>query len=262
MATNWNKSARHKMARMGAAALSFLFLLSPALTAMANVENEETEAIQPEYEESVVREDAEESGQSPFSIPGNAELLDDAKNDDTKEFLTVQTKNNQTFFVVIDRAASASNVYMLSMIDEDDLAEFIEEDGGEKMGLNLPEKQEKTEEELLAEEEAAKEREAMLEQQRKQSGLLHTVMYGVGFILILIAVCGLYYYLKFYKPRKDEENAGSENLEDLDDFWGESVEINEMDEEPRSGGSESRNGDAVESAEDYGYDKEMEDEDE
>ena len=45
----------------------------------------------------------------------------------TKEFLTVQTKNGNTFFLVLDRSSNKENVYMLSMIDEDDLAEFVTE---------------------------------------------------------------------------------------------------------------------------------------
>ena len=237
MTTKPNKASRAlSLAGMGAVLLSLFFAVGTPLTAMANdrPEEEAESESEPEYEESVVKEDAGESDHSPFSIPGNAELLDDAKNDDTKEFLTVQTKNNQTYFVVIDRAANTNNVYMLSMIDENDLAEFLEEEEGGKTGLKLPATEEKTEEQLQAEEEEKREREAMMEQQRKQDGIIHTAMYATGFILILIAVCGLYYYLKFYKPRKDEENAASENLEDPDDFWADSLEVNEDDEEQKN----------------------------
>ena len=49
------------------------------------------------------------------------------RGDSTKEFLTVQTKNGNTFFLVLDRSSNKENVYMLSMIDEDDLAEFVTE---------------------------------------------------------------------------------------------------------------------------------------
>ncbi len=40
---------------------------------------------------------------------------------------TVQTKNGNTFFLVLDRSSSTENVYMLSMVDENDLAEFVPE---------------------------------------------------------------------------------------------------------------------------------------
>lgn len=81
----------------------------------------------------VIQEQAENSGQAgedsqnenqgnsnetPFSVPGNGELLDDKKEDESKEFLTIQTKNGNTFFLILDRSSNTENVYMLSMIDE------------------------------------------------------------------------------------------------------------------------------------------------
>ena len=64
----------------------------------------------------------------PFSVPGNGEVRDDITDDSSKEFLTIKTKNNNTFYIVIDRAATTNNVYMLSQIDENDLKEFLDED--------------------------------------------------------------------------------------------------------------------------------------
>ncbi len=51
-------------------------------------------------------------------------LVDDKENDSTKQFLTVQTKNGNTFYMVIDRSGTSENVYMMSLVDEKDLAEF------------------------------------------------------------------------------------------------------------------------------------------
>ena len=82
----------------------------------------------PAETENAPQETAEESGgETPFSIPGNGEVLDDKAEDGTKEFLTIQTKNGNTFFLVLDRSSNTENVYMLSMIDENDLAEFMDE---------------------------------------------------------------------------------------------------------------------------------------
>ena len=61
-----------------------------------------------------------------FLFQGMADL-DDKSNDSTKQFLTVQTKNGNTFFLVLDRSGTTENVYMLSMVDENDLAEFVPE---------------------------------------------------------------------------------------------------------------------------------------
>ena len=39
-----------------------------------------------------------ESNNSAFSTPGNAQLVDDKENDDTKQFLTIQTKRGEILF--------------------------------------------------------------------------------------------------------------------------------------------------------------------
>ena len=68
-----------------------------------------------------------ESNNSAFSTTGNAQLVDDKENDDTKQFLTIQTKKGNTFYMVIDRSSNTENVYMMSLVDENDLAEFLDE---------------------------------------------------------------------------------------------------------------------------------------
>lgn len=73
----------------------------------------------------VQEEEPPKTEETPFSVPGNGSLADDKSGDSTKEFLTVQTKNGNTFFLVLDRSSNKENVYMLSMIDEDDLAELL-----------------------------------------------------------------------------------------------------------------------------------------
>ena len=40
-----------------------------------------------------------EGDNSAFSTPGNAQLVDDKENDDTKQFLTIQTKKGNTFYI-------------------------------------------------------------------------------------------------------------------------------------------------------------------
>ena len=50
----------------------------------------------------VLPEDGTDKGTA-FTTPGNGEVKDDITDDSTKEFLTVTTKNNNTFYIVIDR---------------------------------------------------------------------------------------------------------------------------------------------------------------
>ena len=99
---------------------------SVSATAFAQA-NENAE--QPETTQVVEEQPAEQPAteETPFSTPGNGQLVDDKGNDSSKQFLTVQTKNGNTFYMVIDRAGSSENVYMMSLVDENNLAEFLDE---------------------------------------------------------------------------------------------------------------------------------------
>ena len=135
----------------------------------------------------------------PFSVAGNGEVLDDISDDETKQFITVRTKNNQTFFVVIDRANSIDNVYMLSMIDEDDLAEFLK-DEDEKAGAGgLPEVQIPGDGSVTEDGDA--EDVEMDEPEEKTGGSLGTLLFIVGGLGLFAAG---YYFFKI-KPKKAAE---------------------------------------------------------
>ena len=64
---------------------------------------------------------------SAFTAPGNGEVQDHVDDGGSKEFYTVQTKNSNTFYIVIDKARMDDNVYMLAQVDEEDLKEFVRE---------------------------------------------------------------------------------------------------------------------------------------
>ena len=102
-------------------AMMVMILSSGTVTAYAYVDETEEEPV-------IMEETPEETENTPFSVAGNGQLLDDITDDETKQFLTVQTKNGNTFFMVIDRSRNSENVYMLSLVDENDLAEFLVEE--------------------------------------------------------------------------------------------------------------------------------------
>ena len=83
--------------------------------AQANENAEQTEATEQVIEEQPAELPATEG--TPFSTPGNGQLVDDKENDSTKQFLTVQTKNGNTFYMVIDRSGTSENVYMMSLVE-------------------------------------------------------------------------------------------------------------------------------------------------
>lgn len=81
----------------------------------------------------------EKQESKPLTPPGNLTLVDDIlqnnayvseeSNMDNKQFLTVQSKNGNTFYLVIDRSGNTENVYFLNLVDEADLMALIEEGG-------------------------------------------------------------------------------------------------------------------------------------
>lgn len=107
--------------RLLALAMCLIAMCSLATPAFAYAEPDSTE----ETEEAAVATEATES--SAFTPDGNATILDEAESDQDKYFYTIQTENNNTFYIIIDKERASGNVYLLSMIDEDDLMEFVTE---------------------------------------------------------------------------------------------------------------------------------------
>lgn len=92
------------------------------------VQNEETE--KPTDKGSLPENNTTEKKEDAFTEPGNGEVQDDIQNGSSKEFLTITTKNNNTFYLVIDRSSTSQNVYLLSQVDENDLKEFVDQEKG------------------------------------------------------------------------------------------------------------------------------------
>lgn len=65
----------------------------------------------------------------PLTPEGNMTLVDDIQTDSNKQFLTVQTKNGNYFYLVIDRSGDRENVHFLNQVDEADLMALLEEAG-------------------------------------------------------------------------------------------------------------------------------------
>lgn len=155
-----------------------------------------------------VIEEAEptEEEKIPFTIAGNGEVEDNIVDDPSKEFFTVKTKDGNTFFLVIDRARNSENVYMLSMIDEYDLQEFLDDE--ERNGKQ----EEETPAVVLPETKPESTPDVEIEEPKEESSG------GMNKILLLVFVAalggaGAFFYFYIYKPKPKEETPQSENLE-------------------------------------------------
>ena len=213
-----------------------------------------TEATQPEDTPAAEIEPGE-----PFAGDGNALtrdlLYDKATN---KQFITIQTKNGNTFYIVIDYDAPVNEdeeqykTYFLNLVDERDLTDLLDEadipavvcdctdkcEAG-KVNTSCPvcknNMSECTGKAAEPEAPTTEPDTSEVEQPKKSS--------SIGMIIGVIAVVGIggaaYYYFKFIRGRKQKN-------EDLDFFDDEGYEeepyINE-DEEPQIAEDEETDGD-------------------
>ena len=162
---------------------------------------------------------------NPFTPEGTGTVVDNATDEDGKEFFTITTPNENIFYLVIDRQRSGENVYFLNAVTEADLmalAEIIEEPPAPQ-----PEPEPEPEPAPAPEPEPEPEK-------KSNSGMLLLVL---GLALI---GGGAGWYFKVYRP-KQEKAAGpvedyDEELEDYDDPgddlppWDEEDEYTEDDE--------------------------------
>lgn len=221
--------------KLAAAVLAAAMMVGTSMTAFAYVDPGAAETAAEAVTESSTsdtgqeqnaEEEAvlEESSDTAFSTPGNAQLEDDITEDSTKEFLTITTKNNNTFYLVIDRSANTENVYMLSQIDENDLQEFLDSEGTTENPSNHPS--------IVLEETEKQTNETVEETKPEEKGTEESKpsqnMAGLfGILLLAGAGAGAYYYLKIRKKKEQEENDDSEGLE-----LGDGLEtVDERDEE-------------------------------
>lgn len=191
-------------------------------TEMTNAEAPQTETTKtgetpveetdrPAEEGTLPENNTTEKKEDAFTEPGNGEVQDDIQNGSSKEFLTITTKNNNTFYLVIDRSSTSQNVYLLSQVDENDLKEFVDQGKGTATVTPTPQvviDENKIERTDKKEEAAKTEKEKM-----PQTNM------GAMVAILILALGGVaaYYYFKIYKPKKEEE----------EDFEEEGLEISD-----------------------------------
>ena len=192
--------------------LSASMIFATGTTAFAYVDESaevsKTETVETEKtDKDTVVEENQINTEEPFSVPGNAQVQDDITNSKNKEFLTITTKNNNTFYVIIDRSANVDNVYMLSQIDENDLQEFLEEDSSASTIVDV------TPEVVIDENTHTEQTEQPATESPEKEGTASNLGALVAILIAAILGVGAYGYIKFIKPKKDEDDGDDEGIE-------------------------------------------------
>lgn len=131
---------------------------------------------------------------------------------DARQFITFQTKNGKTFYLIINHDEDSENVMLLTEVSEDDL-------------LNMVEKKEAPKQEVVKEEPVKEEIKPEKKDEKSNLG---------NYIILLLVVGGALgagYYFKVVKKKEDKELEALE--EEDDDFFSEAEseeEASEVDE--------------------------------
>ena len=171
-----------------------------------------------------------------FTPPGNLFLIDDflqieiPGTEDTeqveKQFITVQSKSGNTFYIVIDRNGETENVYFLNLVDEADLMALLEgEDGAAAPTCSCTDKcvvgdintnceicrsnmSECVGKEPVVEPEPTEPTEEPTDEKKSSNPL------PVLILIVALGAGGAVYWFKFRKPKT--KTAGNSDLDDYD----------------------------------------------
>lgn len=212
-------------------------------------------------------------GGTPLTPTGNMTLVDDILQDESyvvqdkkvlkdKQFITVETKNGNYFYIIIDRSGETENVYFLNMVDESDLLALMDDGKQETapvctckdhcepgaVNTNCPvcknnmsecmgkeaEKPstDKDKEEKPADKET--EKPAETSEKKSSSGSLLIIV-----LILALAGGGALYWFKFRKKQPD--NKGGSDLDDYD--FGDDEDEYEIEDETADDENDESKGD-------------------
>lgn len=173
---------KNKLFRRAAVLTAALFSLTcMSVTAYAQSDEPTEETTLPAATETVAK---------PFTTDGMGTVVDNATDEDGKEFFTITTPSENIFYLVIDRQRTENNVYFLNAVTEKDLMALAEADSEPE--VTEPVVQPEPEPEPVPEPEPEPEKDTA---------------FPVGNLLMVAAVAlvggGAAYYFKVYRPKHE-----------------------------------------------------------
>lgn len=164
------------------------------------------------------------------SLPeGNGALLEDVSDDVVnRQFLSIQSKNGNTFYIVIDKDSKGKqNVYFMNLVDEYDLMAFAEK-FPEEVQSELK-NGEKSSVETDKDGNSVKSDESQTDKDLKTKSSGGNPMLIV--ILVLAAGGGAFYYFKVVKPKKGIKAPKQDDYGDEDEDYEEDTVNEDVSEE-------------------------------
>lgn len=216
------------LSKLGIFLFALIFCISPITVSASSKTLTEPLVVTPAEEqvgnaneETIIQR--EEKSYGPLTPEGNMDLIDDygSTQGAGKQFITVETKNGEYFYIIIDRDDNGTEtVHFLNKVDEADLLAVMEEEAVQEYLDNAAEKtdtegdgsEELTEKpsEDTESTEGSTEEPAVIGLPPVTSLLLIGGVIGAGGI-------GGYFYLKKTKKRPSSETAAEEEDEELPD---------------------------------------------
>ena len=140
---------------------------------------------------------------------GNGTLLEDVSSEVVdRQFITIQSKNGNTFYIVIDKDSKGNeNVYFMNLVDEYDLMAFSEdfpEEVKSELGVNDEDKT------PVVTDEGGNPVEGTNSDGEKADDNVNEAQSGgnsllIPIILLLAGGGGAFYYFKVYKPKQNSK---------------------------------------------------------
>jgi hypothetical protein len=152
-----------------------------------------------------VSEVATDTSGNALTPDGTGEVLDNATEQDGKEFFSITTDEGNIFYLIVDRARNSENVYLLDAVDENDLQALAV--------TEAPPAETTTIITTAAEPEPAPAKEEKP---------------GIGkigiFLIVGILVGGIAYYIKIVRPKQQGNSDDGDVYDDEEDIFNDTDE--------------------------------------
>ncbi|MBT9791571.1 DUF4366 domain-containing protein [[Clostridium] symbiosum] len=209
------KTKFRRLAVMTASLLCCLIFTVPAYA--------QSNEPQPEATSAPVETEAEPETQNPFTPDGTGTVVDNATDEDGKEFYTITTADESVFYLVIDKQKTSENVYFLNAVTVDDLLPLAKQ-GEEPAEEVTPEPEPEPTEPV----EEVTEPEPEPEAKKTDSPLLSLLLIGA----VVLIGGGVGYYFKIYKPKHEAPDLEDDYCEYEDEGPEEIAEEPEDEDTP------------------------------